>query len=77
MLFIVYNYDELHDRGSPLRRLNQDQALEFYNREYPVLFRYVLYLCSEKDLAEEICQETFLRWFRLNNQEDVEFPRPG
>jgi RNA polymerase sigma-70 factor (ECF subfamily) len=26
-------------------------------------------------LAEEICQETFLRWFRLNNQEDVEFPR--
>ncbi|WP_054692899.1 RNA polymerase sigma factor [Syntrophomonas palmitatica] len=56
-------------------RLNQDQALEFYNQEYPALYRYALYLCSQRETAEEICQETFLRWFRLDNQGEIEYPR--
>ena len=33
------------------------------------------YLCSDRELAEEICQEAFLRWFRLANREQVEYPR--
>lgn len=57
------------------RNKTQDEAEKFYNREYPSLFRYVFYLTGERDSAEEICQESFMRWFDLSEPEQIEYPR--
>jgi len=52
-----------------------EKASEFYRAEYPYLYRYALFLCPDQYTAEELCQETFLRWFRLEAPETVEYPR--
>lgn len=52
-----------------------DEARMFFDSEYPGLYRYVLYLTRHPETAEEICQETFLRWFKLAAPEEIERPR--
>lgn len=57
------------------RRRHNDEARRFFDSEYPGLYRHVLYLTRHPETAEEICQETFLRWFRLSQPEEIERPR--
>jgi RNA polymerase sigma factor (sigma-70 family) len=52
-----------------------DEARRFFDSEYPGLYRYILYLTRHPETAEEICQETFLRWYKLSHPEEIE--RPG
>jgi len=52
-----------------------DEARQFFDSEYPGLYRYTLYLTRHPETAEEICQETFLRWFKLSHPEEIERPR--
>lgn len=54
---------------------NNDEARRFFDSEYPGLYRYALYLTRHPETAEEICQETFLRWFKLPRPEEIERPR--
>ncbi|MEN6351357.1 MAG: sigma-70 family RNA polymerase sigma factor [Syntrophomonas sp.] len=56
-------------------RDEQKVAAEFFNQEYPSLFRYALFLTGEGESAEELCQEAFLRWFTLPDQQTIEYPR--
>lgn len=55
--------------------IDQNAAAEFFEHEYPSLFRHALFMTGEKGSAEELCQETFLRWFTLNNRQEIEYPR--
>lgn len=57
------------------RKDSQDGAEQFYNREYPFLFRYVFYLTGDREVTEEICQETFIRWFDLEEPTAIDHPR--
>lgn len=52
-----------------------DEARCFFDSEYPGLYRYALYLTRHPETAEEICQEAFLRWFKLTRPEEIERPR--
>ncbi|MGE5380056.1 MAG: sigma-70 family RNA polymerase sigma factor [Methylocystaceae bacterium] len=52
-----------------------DEARRFFDSEYPGLYRYALYLTRHQETAEEICQETFLRWYKLPRPEEIERPR--
>ena len=69
-------YRALETGGSKTKRKDtQDEAEKFYNREYPALFRYVLYLTGDRESAEEICQESFIRWFGLEDPGGIDYPR--
>jgi len=57
------------------RKRHNDEARRFFDSEYPGLYRHVLYLVRHPETAEEICQETFLRWYRLLQPEEIERPR--
>ncbi len=50
-------------------------AEDFFNQEYPPLYRYALYLTGDQEISQDLCQETFLRWFRRDAQDKVENPR--
>jgi len=54
---------------------SQEEAEAFFRQEYPYLFRYAFYLTSNRELSEELCQETFLRWFKQKNYREIEAPR--
>lgn len=51
------------------------EARDFFDNHYPAVFRYAMYLTSDAETAQEICQEVFLRWFRLGSADDIQFPR--
>ncbi|MBO8158776.1 MAG: sigma-70 family RNA polymerase sigma factor [Thermosyntropha sp.] len=40
-----------------------------------MIYRYAFYLTGEKEVAQDICQEVFLRWFSLDRPEEIEQPR--
>ena len=56
---------------------------EVYTREFPVVYKYLLALCGDASLAEELAQETFYRaiqlevgrgeYLRLPQMSDAEF----
>jgi RNA polymerase sigma-70 factor (ECF subfamily) len=50
-------------------------AEDFFAREYPPLYRYALYLTRDQEISQDLCQETFIRWFGRKEQETVENPR--
>ena len=47
-----------------------------FQREYPVLTRLAYRLTGDKDLAEDLCQDTFLLAI-LHYDELVDHPSPG
>ncbi len=52
------------------------EAEDFFAQEYPLLYRYALYLTRDQEISQDLCQETFIRWFRRKDQEQmVENPR--
>ncbi|HWP96042.1 MAG TPA: sigma-70 family RNA polymerase sigma factor [Syntrophomonadaceae bacterium] len=53
----------------------EEEARDFFTLEYPPLFRYAFYFTGDKELAEDLCQETFIRWFQMDGQQDIETPR--
>jgi len=53
---------------------NKD-AENFFNAEYPILYRYAVYLVKDAETAQDLCQEVFLRWFNLPCPHDIELPR--
>ncbi|MGE5391682.1 MAG: RNA polymerase sigma factor [Deltaproteobacteria bacterium] len=57
------------------KRQDGIEAEKFYNREYPALFRYVLYLTGDREITEEICQESFMRWFSVDEPQEIDYPR--
>ncbi|MGE5449942.1 MAG: sigma-70 family RNA polymerase sigma factor, partial [Methanomassiliicoccales archaeon] len=57
------------------RNKYNDEARRFFDSEYPGLYRYALYLTRHPETAEEICQEAFLRWYRLPRPQEIERPR--
>jgi len=62
--------------GRPTKeKYRQEEAEKFYNREYPALYRYVIYLTGDREISEEICQESFIRWFGLEDSGGIEYPR--
>ncbi|MEN6327473.1 MAG: sigma-70 family RNA polymerase sigma factor [Syntrophomonas sp.] len=54
---------------------SQKEAAEFFNQEYPPLYRYALYLVKDKETAQDLCQEVFLRWFNSPRPQDIKVPR--
>ncbi|MDD3270361.1 MAG: sigma-70 family RNA polymerase sigma factor [Syntrophomonadaceae bacterium] len=54
---------------------SQNTAEEFFNQEYPPLFRYALYLVKDRETAQDLCQEVFLRWFNSPRPQDIAVPR--
>ncbi|HPF20724.1 MAG TPA: sigma-70 family RNA polymerase sigma factor [Syntrophomonas sp.] len=50
-------------------------AEDFFTQEYPLLYRYALYLTRDPEISQDLCQETFMRWYRRTDQEKVENPR--
>lgn len=62
--------------GRVLRtRFSEKDSREFFEKEYPPLYRYAFYLTGDQGLAEDICQETFIRWFSLERPDEIEMPR--
>lgn len=63
-------------KGFELRQDSRQQAAEgFFKQEYPALYRYALYLVKDEGAAQDLCQETFLRWFTLPHVRDITMPR--
>jgi len=55
-----------------LIRKRQNDAKEFFDVQYPNLYRYALYLTRDPETAQDLCQETFIRWFNLPNANEIE-----
>ena len=53
-------------------RKHQDDAREFFDAEYPNIYRYALYLTRDPETAQDLCQETFIRWFNIPNTGEIE-----
>lgn len=68
-------YRALQTGGRKTKRNDQDEAEKFYNREYPTLYRYIFYLTGDREITEEVCQESFMRWFNLDEPEVIDYPR--
>ncbi len=51
------------------------EAENFYNGEYPHIYRYALYLVRDEEKAREFCQEAFIRWFEAPNNKQIINPR--
>lgn len=47
---------------------------DFYRGIYPVLFRYARYLTGDSELAQDLCQEAFIRWYQLDAKEGITYP---
>ncbi len=54
---------------------SQQTAEEFFNQEYPPLYRYALYLVKDPETDQDLCQEVFLRWFNSPRPQDIALPR--
>lgn len=54
---------------------SQEETEEFFYREYPHLYTYALYLVKNEQAAQDLCQETFIRWFNLPDSDSVQIPR--
>ncbi len=57
-----------------LIRKHQDNAKIFFDKEYPGLYRYALYLTRDPETAQDLCQEAFIRWFNLPDPVGVDNP---
>ena len=68
-----FNEGQLISKGGlDLIRKHQDDAREFFNAQYPDLYRYALYLTRDPETAQDLCQETFIRWFSLANPDEID-----
>lgn len=56
-------------------RYDEKIAEAFFHTHYPCLYPYALYLVSDEETARDLCQEVFLRWFRLEDPDRIENPR--
>lgn len=72
----------IHNRGLTLKgglelreSYKQDEAEDFFDREYQQLFHYAVYLVKNEQTAQDLCQEAFIRWFNLPNPGIIKFPR--
>lgn len=54
---------------------SQADAENFFNQEYPYLYRYAVYLVKDESTAQDLCQETFIRWYKLSHPREIEMPR--
>ncbi|MDD3024429.1 MAG: sigma-70 family RNA polymerase sigma factor [Syntrophomonadaceae bacterium] len=71
-----YNIDASTKGGIELQTgYSQKSAEEFFNNEYAPLYRYALYLVKDKETAQDLCQEVFLRWFNSPHSQDIAMPR--
>jgi RNA polymerase sigma-70 factor, ECF subfamily len=60
-----------------LRRGDAEAGRRFVHELYPGIFRYLLYLCGSRDMAEDLTQETFVQaWRSLAALENGERLRP-
>ncbi|MEA1960775.1 MAG: sigma-70 family RNA polymerase sigma factor [Bacillota bacterium] len=54
---------------------SQQEMEDFFTSEYPQLYRYAVYLTRDQETAQDLCQETFIRWFGKKDKTQVENPQ--